>query len=129
MIEESPTVGCYLLFMGFIKSPFQVFESYLRILTDLDEEDIQLILIQFNSKFITYKVSPGIYTSKDISELLSRGFKTEFENGEPIQPNKRYDETDSIIIECDSNTLRSILVARHEIIDWGLIKNHFLILF
>ena len=36
----------------------------------LDEEDIQLILKEYNSHFITYQLSPGIYTIKDISDSV-----------------------------------------------------------
>ena len=34
----------------------------------MDEDDTQLILKQYNEKFITYELSPGIYTINDISE-------------------------------------------------------------
>ena len=56
--------------MGYARSPFRDFESHLRIIVDLGEEDIQLTLKQNNSYFITYKISPGIYTIKDISEAV-----------------------------------------------------------
>ena len=36
----------------------------------LDEDDIQSISKQYNSLFINYQVSPGIYTIKDISEAV-----------------------------------------------------------
>ena len=36
----------------------------------LDEEDIQLILRQYNSHFITYELTPGIYTIQDISDTI-----------------------------------------------------------
>ena len=36
----------------------------------LDEEDIQLILKQNNSHFITYELTPGIYTIQDISNAV-----------------------------------------------------------
>ena len=42
----------------------------MRIRVGLDEEDIQLILKEHNSHFITYKLSPGIYTIKDISDVV-----------------------------------------------------------
>ena len=42
----------------------------MRIRVGLDEEDIQLILKEYNSHFITYELSPGIYTIKDISEAV-----------------------------------------------------------
>ena len=34
----------------------------------LDEDDIQLFLGQYNSKFITYEIPPGMNTNKDTSE-------------------------------------------------------------
>ena len=42
----------------------------MRIRVCLDEEDIQLILKEDNSHFITYELSPGIYTIKDISDAV-----------------------------------------------------------
>ena len=55
--------------MGYPRSPFQGFESYLRIVVGLNEDDIQLILKQNNEKFITDELSPGIYTIEDISKV------------------------------------------------------------
>ena len=43
------------------------FESYLRIVVILDEDDIQLILKQYNSNFVTYELSPASYTIIDIA--------------------------------------------------------------
>ena len=54
--------------MGYARSPFRDFESYLRLVVGLDEDDIQLILNKYNSSFVTYDTSPGIYSIKDISE-------------------------------------------------------------
>ena len=85
--------------MDYIQSPFQEFESYLKILTGLKEDDIQLILRQYNSKCITDKFSPGDYTINDSSEFLSRGFKNEFEIRGGVRPNQKYDKRDSIIID------------------------------
>ena len=56
--------------MGYARSPFREFESYLITVVGLDEDDIQLILKQYNSTFVTYELSPGIYTNKDISEAV-----------------------------------------------------------
>ena len=36
----------------------------------LDEEDIQLILKEYNSHFITYELTPGIYSIQDISDAI-----------------------------------------------------------
>ena len=54
----------------YTSSVFQDFESFLRTQIDLVEDDIKLVLDEYNSSFITYELDPGIYTSKDISEAL-----------------------------------------------------------
>ena len=53
--------------MRYAKSTFRDFESYLRISINLDEDDIQSILKQYNLKFVTHKISPGFYTLKDLA--------------------------------------------------------------
>ena len=42
----------------------------MRIVADLSEEDIQLILKEYNSHFITYELTPGIYSIQDISDTI-----------------------------------------------------------
>ena len=42
----------------------------MRIVVGLDEEDIQLVLKQYNSHFITYELTPGIYTVQDILDVV-----------------------------------------------------------
>ena len=59
-----------ILLRGYTRSPFRDIESYLRIVDGLDEEDIQLILKQYNSHFITHELTPGIYTIQDISDAV-----------------------------------------------------------
>ena len=54
----------------YIRPVFQDFESFLRTQIDLIEDDIKLVLYEYNSSFITYELQPGIYTFKDISEAL-----------------------------------------------------------
>ena len=68
--EKKNTDGYMLLFLGYSRSLFRDFESYLRIVVGLDEEDIQLILKDYNSHFITYELTPGIYTIQDISDAI-----------------------------------------------------------
>ena len=68
--EKKTTDGYYTLLMGYARSPFRDFESYLTIVVGLDEEDNQLILKQYFSKFVTHEISPGIYSLKDISEVV-----------------------------------------------------------
>ena len=57
--EKSSTDGYIILLMGYARSPFRYFESYLRIVVGLDEDDIGLILKQYNANFITYELDPG----------------------------------------------------------------------
>ena len=61
----------YMNFLAFYTSSvFQDFKSFLGTQIDLVEDDIKLVLDEYNSKFITYELQPGIYTLKDISEAL-----------------------------------------------------------
>ena len=64
---------------GYTSSIFQDFESYLRTEVDLVEDDIRLVLDEYKSNFITYEISLGIYTSKDISEALLGFLQSEYE--------------------------------------------------
>ena len=68
--EKKNNDGYMILLLGYCRSLFRDFESYLRIVIGLDEEDIQLILKQYNSHFVTYELNPGIYTIQDISDTI-----------------------------------------------------------
>ena len=68
--EKKNTEGYTILLLGHSRSIFRDFESYLRIVVGLDEEDIQLISKQYNSHFIKYELAPAIYTIKDISDTI-----------------------------------------------------------
>ena len=68
-LEKSKEDGYTILLNGYIQSVFQDFESYLRT-EGVSEDDIELISKQYNSKFKTYKLSPGIYSFQDISDVL-----------------------------------------------------------
>ena len=57
--------------MGYAWSQFRDFESYLRYVLGLDEDDIHMILKQNNSNFVSYDLSLDIYTIKVISEAVS----------------------------------------------------------
>ena len=59
--ETSSTYGYFVSKTGYARSLFRDFESYLRIVVGLDEDDIKLILKQYNSNFVTYGLLPGIY--------------------------------------------------------------------
>ena len=63
---------------GYVSSVFQDFESYLRTEVDLIEDDMKLLLDEYNSSFITYEISPGIYTFEDISEDLLTILQSEY---------------------------------------------------
>ena len=94
--EESQTDGFYIYLSNYIHLSFRGFERYLRFSSPLDENDIPLILKRYNSQFIEYKIPPCASTFEDLSEVLSRGFKNEFEI-RGSRPNQKLDESDSII--------------------------------
>ena len=54
----------------YTSSVFQDFESFLRTQIDLIEDDVKLVLDEYNSSFITYELEPDIYSYKEISEAL-----------------------------------------------------------
>ena len=68
--EKKNSDGYMILLLGYARSPFRDFKSSLRIVVGLDEGDIQLILKQYISHFITYELTPGIYTIQDISDAI-----------------------------------------------------------
>ena len=59
-----------LLLLGYARSLFRDFESYLRIVVGLPEKYFQLILKEYISHFITYELTPGIYSIQDISDTI-----------------------------------------------------------
>ena len=73
--EKSQTDGYFLFLKDYVHAPIRDFESYFRILTGLDGDDIQSIIKQYDSKFTTYKITPGAYTFKDLSELFQAVLK------------------------------------------------------
>ena len=54
----------------YTRSVFQDFESFLRTQMDLVEDDIKLVLDEYNSSFITYEIPPGIHTSNGFYSRL-----------------------------------------------------------
>ena len=86
-------------------SVFQDFESFLRTQIDLVEDDIELVLEEYNSNFITYELTPGIYTFKDISEALYNNLQFEYPGPGNV-----------IDIEYDDITMKTKLVVRYGII-------------
>ena len=89
----------------YIGSVFQDFESYLRTEVDLVQDDVKLVLDEYNSSFVTYILDPGNYTFKDLSEALLNILEHE------------HPKSDSkIIIEYDDITKKTKLIVRTEII-------------
>ena len=89
----------------YTNSVFQDFEGFLRTQIDLVEDDIKLVLDEYNSNFITYKLTPGIYTFKDISETLFNILQSEYPGPGNV-----------IDIEYDDITMKTKLVVRYGII-------------
>ena len=90
---------------GYVSSVFQDFESFLRTEVDLVEDDIKLVLDEYNSSFVTYELDPGIYTFKDLSEALFNILQSE------------YPEPSNVIdIGFDDITMKTKLVVRSGII-------------
>ena len=46
---------------------FQDFESFFRTEIDLVEDDVRLLLDEYNSSFMTFELESGIYTFEDFS--------------------------------------------------------------
>ena len=89
----------------YIRSVFHDFESFLRTQIDLIEDDIKLVLDEYNSSFITYELQPGIYTFKEISEALLNILQIEYPGYSKM-----------IDIEYDDITMKTKLVVRSGII-------------
>ena len=89
----------------YIRSVFQDFESFLRTQSDLIEDDVILVLDEYNSSFITYELEPGIYTFKDISEALFNILQSEYPGPSNV-----------IDIEYDDITMKTKLVVNIGII-------------
>ena len=56
--------------MGYALSSFRDFQSCLKIVLGVDEDDIQLNLKHYFSHFMNYELAPGNYSNKDISEAI-----------------------------------------------------------
>ena len=85
----------------YTRSVFQDFESFLRTQIDLVEDDIKLVLDEYNSSFNIYERQPGIYTFKDISEALFNILQIEYPGPSNV-----------IVIEYDDITMKTKLVVR-----------------
>ena len=69
---------CMSILAIYTSSVFQDFESFLRTQIDLIEDDIKLVLEEYNSSFITYELQPGIYNYREISEALFYTLQSEY---------------------------------------------------
>ena len=98
-------VGYMNIVAGYVSSVFQDFESYLRTEVDLVGDDIKLVLDEKNSSFITYKIEPGIYSFKIISEALLIILQTKYP-----RPNNVIDT------EYDDITMKTKLVVKNGLI-------------
>ena len=98
--------GGYMnILVGYVSSVFQDFESFLRTEVDLVQDDVKLVLDEYNSSFITYKLEPGIYTFKDISEALCNILQSEYPGPSNV-----------IDIEHDDITMKTEMVVKSGII-------------
>ena len=89
----------------YTSSLFQDFESFLRTQIDLIEDDIKLVLDEYNSSFITYELQPGIYSYREISEALFYILQSEYPQS-----------GSEILIRLDDITRKTKLVVRSGII-------------
>ena len=90
---------------GYTSSVFQDFESFLRTEVYLVEDDIKLVLDEYNSNFVTYELDPGIYTFQNLSEALFNILQSEYPGPSNV-----------IDIKYDEITLKTKLVVKFGII-------------
>ena len=90
---------------GYTSCIFQDFEIFFRTEVNLVEDDIKIVSDEYNSSFITYEISPGMYTFRHISEVLLSFLQPQFEGF--------LKATD---FEFDNNTMKTVLVVRAGII-------------
>ena len=78
------------------------------------EDDIKLVLDEYNSSFITYELGPGIYTFKDVSEALFNILQSEY-----LTP------SNTIVVEFDDVSRKTKLVVSNGIIAIRFDENSF----
>ena len=98
----------------YTSSVFQDFESFLRSQIDLVEDDIKLVLDEYNSNFVTYKLDPGVYSYKDIAIALYYILQSEYPQS-----------GSEILIRLDDITRKTKLVVRSGIIAIRFDENSF----
>ena len=107
--------GGYMnILAGNISSAFQDFESFLRTEVGLLEDNIKMVLDEYNTSFITYELKPGIYTSKDISEVFFNILQSEYPGPRNV-----------IDIQYDDIVMKTKLVVRSGIIAIRFDENSF----
>ena len=84
---------------------FQDLESFIRTQIDLVENNIRLVLDEYNSNFNTYELQPGIYTFNDLSKALFNILQTNY----PASSSE-------IVFEFDDITRKTKLVVKSGII-------------
>ena len=70
-LEKSNTDGNIIHLMGYARSPNRHFESYLRMVVGLDEDDIQLTLKQYKSNFVIMNYHLGFTQLKIFQKLFT----------------------------------------------------------
>ena len=98
----------------YIRSVFQDFESFLRTQIDLVEDDIKLVLDEYNSNFVTYELVPGIYSYRDMAEALYYILQSEYPSS-----------SSEILIRLDDITRKTKLVVTSGIIAIRFNENSF----
>ena len=74
------------------------------------EDDIKLVLDEYNSSFITYELEHGIYTFKDISEALFNFLQSEY----PVPSNTIDIEYDDITMKTKLDVKAGIIAIRFD---------------
>ena len=78
-VTERMEDGGYMNILAkYTNSVFQDFESFVRTQIDLVEDDVRLVLEEYNSNFITYELTPGLYSYRDISIALFYILQSEY---------------------------------------------------
>ena len=103
---------------GYSSSIIQDFESYFKTEVHLVEADIRLALDKSNSTFNTSELLSGMYTFKDLSEVLLRNVQ--------LEPKGVDNAIDS---EIDDVSMKFKLVERSDIIAIKFNEKSFFIVF
>ena len=106
--------GYMSILAGYVSSVFQDFESFHRTEIDLVEDDIRLVLNEYNSSFVTSELGPVVYTFKDLSEALFNILHPEHEASSKV-----------IVIEFDYIKMKTELVLKDGIIAIEIDENSF----